>query len=118
MEQFRPSALCNVFFKIITKIIAERLRQVLEDIIHPNQAAFIPHRSIRDNIMINHEVMHYMNLKKGKLGLLMAIKIDLAKAYDRVEWDDLKVITRNMGRKKYLRGRKKLDLKSSKSEIS
>lgn len=113
MEQFRPIALCNVFFKIITKIIAERLGQVLEDIIHPDQAAFIPHRSIRDNIMINHKVMHYMNLKKGKLGL-----IDLAKAYDRVEWDDLKVITRNMGRKKYLRGRKKLDLKSSKSEIS
>lgn len=40
--------------------------------------------------------MHYMNLKKGKLGL-MAIKIDLAKAYDRVEWDDLKVLMRNMG---------------------
>lgn len=92
MEQFRPI----VFFKIITKIIAERLRQVLEDIIHPNLAVFIPHRSIWDNIVINHEVMHYMNLKKGKLGL-MAIKIDLAKAYDRVEWDDLKVITRNMG---------------------
>lgn len=54
VEQFRPIALCNVFFKIITKIIAGRLRQVLADIIHPNQAAFIPHCSNGDNIVINH----------------------------------------------------------------
>lgn len=42
VEQFRPISLCNVFLKIVTKIIANRLRGVLEDIIHPSQAAFVP----------------------------------------------------------------------------
>lgn len=95
-EQFWSIVLCNVFFKIVTKILAGRLRPVLMDIIHPNQSAFIPQRSISDNIIINHEVMHYMNGKKGKSGF-MAIKIDLPKAYDRVEWGTLNVIMRNMG---------------------
>lgn len=85
VEQFRPIALCNVVYKIITKIIAGRLRPLLELIVHPSQAAFVPKRSISDNIIINHELMFYLKNKKGPNGF-MAIKIDLAKAYDRVEW--------------------------------
>lgn len=96
VDQFKMIALCNVFFKAITKIVAERLRPMLMDIIHPNQSAFIPQRSISDNIIINHEIMHYMNDKKGKSDF-MTIKIDLAKASDRVEWGILNVILRNMG---------------------
>lgn len=83
-----PIALCNVILKIITKIIVGRLRNHLYKIIHPSQAAFIPNRAINDNIIINNEVMRYLNLKKGTTGF-MAIKIDLAKAYDRVEWNVL-----------------------------
>lgn len=83
VEQFRPISLCNVFLKIITKILSSRIRPILEHLIHPSQAAFIPQRSINDNIIINHEVMHYMNGKKGSTGF-MAIEIDLAKAYDRL----------------------------------
>lgn len=49
VDQFRPIALCNVVFKLITKIIAGRLRGILDHIIHPCQAAFIPNRSIGDN---------------------------------------------------------------------
>lgn len=85
VDQYRPIALCNVIFKIITKILASRLRNVLDLIIHPSQAAYIPNRSIGDNIIVNYEIMHYMNRKKGKTGF-MTIKIDLAKAYDKVEW--------------------------------
>lgn len=88
VDQYRPIALCNVIFKIITKILATRLRLVLDSIIHPSQAAFIPNRCIGDNIIVNHEIMHYLNSKKGKAGF-MAIKIDLAKAYDKVEWSVL-----------------------------
>lgn len=85
VDQFRPIALCNVVFKLITKIISSRLRTILDHIIHPCQAAFIPNRSIGDNVIINHEVMHFLNKKKGRLGY-MAIKLDLVKAYDRIEW--------------------------------
>lgn len=96
VEQFWWIVLCKVFFKIVTKILAGRLRPVLMDIIHLNQSAFIPQRSISDNIIIDHELMHYMNGKKGKSEFI-AIKIDLAKAYDRVEWGTLNVIMRNIG---------------------
>lgn len=96
VEQFRPISLYNVFLKIITKILSSRIRPILEHLIHPSQAAFIPQRSINDNIIINHEVMHYMNGKKGSTGF-MAIEIDLAKAYDRVEWHILCQILHKFG---------------------
>lgn len=72
VEQFRHISLCNIIYKIITKIIAGRLKGHLDTIIHPSdQTAFVPHRSILDN---NHEVMSYLNSKKGKNGF-MAIKV-------------------------------------------
>lgn len=96
VDHYQPIALCNVILKIITKILASRLRKVLELIIHPCQSAFIPNRSINDNIIVNHEIMYYLNKKKGKRGF-MAIKIDLVKAYDRVEWRVLLQIIRQFG---------------------
>lgn len=96
VEQFRPIALCNIMLKIITKLLATRLRHHLEAIIHPSQSAFIPNRAIGDNIIINHEAMRYMKQKKGRTGF-MAIKIDLAKAYDLVEWIVLGRIMEWMG---------------------
>lgn len=89
VEQFRPIAFCNVSNKTITKILANRLRTVLESIILPNQFAFILGRLINDNSIISHEIMHYMIRKRGEIGS-MAIKIDLAKAYDCVDWNFLK----------------------------
>lgn len=91
VDQFRPIALCNVAYKVVTKILATRLRTVLTQIIHPSQAAFVPNRSIIDNYIINHEIMHYMRTTKGKTGV-MAIKIDMAQAYDMVEWTVLRHI--------------------------
>lgn len=84
VDQFRLIALCNVVYKLITKILAGRLRSLLDLIVHPLQAAFVPKRSILDNIIINQEIMFYLKNIKGSKGF-MAIKVDLAKAYDRVE---------------------------------
>lgn len=84
VEQFRPIALCNVIYKVITKILASRLKPHLHTITHPSQLAFIPSRSLLENCIINHEIMWYLNSRRGKTGYLV-IKVDMMKAYDMVE---------------------------------
>lgn len=64
VSQFRPLGLCNFSYKIISKIIANRLKPLLDICISPNQGAFVPGRCIQDNIVIAHEVYHYLRRKK------------------------------------------------------
>nr|KYP46789.1 Retrovirus-related Pol polyprotein LINE-1 [Cajanus cajan] len=76
----RPIGLCNVSYKILTKILAHHLVQVMESLVHPNQCSFIPQRHRRDNIIIFQEVVHLIRHKSGSKGW-MAIKTDIEKAY-------------------------------------
>jgi hypothetical protein len=85
LRNFRPISLCNVSYKVVTKIIATRLNQVMEHLISPAQASFVPNRHSSDNIIIFQEVVHSMRIKKRGKGW-MAIKIDFEKAYDRLKW--------------------------------
>lgn len=82
MSKFRPISLCNVIYKIVAKAITNRMKQILEALISPNQAAFVPKRLISDNVILGFECIHSLNnRRKGKAGHI-AVKLDMSKAYD------------------------------------
>lgn len=96
-KDFRPISLCNVIMHVISSVIANRLKGILDQVISPNQSAFIPNKLITDNAMIAFEVFHHMRKKKvGKKGFL-ALKLDMSKAYDRVEWPFLRAMCTKLG---------------------
>jgi hypothetical protein len=95
--EFQPINLCNVIYKLISNVLANRLIEVLPHIITANQSAFIPGRLIFYNILAAYETLHSMQTKLwGKVGY-MGFKLDMSKAYDRVEWDFLEVVMRRHG---------------------
>ena len=85
LSNYRPISLCNTVYKIVTKVIVARIHPMLSNLVSPYQMAFVPCRKGADNAIIIQELVHIMSKKKGRGGF-MAIKIDLEKAYDRLEW--------------------------------
>ncbi|XP_024178083.1 uncharacterized protein LOC112184012 [Rosa chinensis] len=97
MSHLRPIALCNVIYKIASKVVANRLKSFLPALISPQQSAFVPNCLISDNTLVASKVAHYMHrLKRGQEGFL-ALKLDISKAYDRLEWSFLRKIMLKMG---------------------
>ena len=84
-------------YKIVSKCLANRIRPFLQEIISPTQSAFIPGRLITDNVLLAYELTHYLNSKRKGINGLAAIKLDMSKAYDRVEWGFLEKIMLQMG---------------------
>ena len=95
-NQFRPISLCNFFYKIISKILVNRIRPLLSKIIDPAQVAFFPNRWITENIVLAQEVIHSFKQMKRKKGCL-GIKLDFHKAYDRMEWKFIEQVLKPLG---------------------
>lgn len=96
-KDFRPISLCNVTYKIISKVLTNKLQGIMQDLITLYQNAFAKGQSITDNILLAHEVLRYIRRhKKGKF-YCAGIKIDLLKAYDKISWDFLHTLLADLG---------------------
>lgn len=82
-EDFRPIALCNTLYKLLTKTIANRLHNLLPLLISEEQTGFVLGRTIYDGIIIAQEAIHLVQTNKEPS---MLIKLDIKKAYDKVDW--------------------------------
>ena len=97
MKELRPILLCNVLSKLVDKVIANHMKDVLYRMISPSRAAFVHGRSITDNILRASEVLHCLKRRtRGRIGDV-ALKLDIIKAYDRVDWGFLLFMLRKMG---------------------
>lgn len=82
MEDFRPISICNTTYKIISKVMENRMKEILSLIISEEQSGFTPGKAIIDGIVIAHEAIHSIKKIKAKK---MIIKLDIKKAYDQVD---------------------------------
>ena len=97
ITKYRPINLSNVVSRIASKVLASRLKVVLPTIISKNHSAFMTNRLILDNILVAFEVMNHTSWKRGGLVGEMALKLDISKMYDIVEWGGLEQIMIRMG---------------------
>jgi Reverse transcriptase (RNA-dependent DNA polymerase) len=94
IQKFRPISLMDCSYKIISKVLTNRLSGIMNNIVDEAQVAFIQGRFILDNVLTAHEIIHYAKIYKQK-GIIL--KIDFEKPYDRVSWPFLKKILLSRG---------------------
>jgi hypothetical protein len=95
IDQYRPIAMANFKFKIISKILADRLASIMPTIISEEQKGFIHGRDIRDCLCIAYEAANFLHNKS--FGGNLALKIDIAKAFDTLDWNFLLKVLRSFG---------------------
>ncbi|XP_062028881.1 uncharacterized protein LOC133744867 [Rosa rugosa] len=91
---FRPIALCNVICRISSKVVANRLKCWLPKIVSPLQSAYVPGRLISDNTLVATDFMH--KLKYQEAGFFF-LKLDISKAYDRLDWSFIHAMLTKLG---------------------
>ncbi|XP_019183220.1 PREDICTED: uncharacterized protein LOC109178127 [Ipomoea nil] len=90
---YRPISLCNFSSKLITKLMVVRMATVLPRVLSPQQSGFVAGRSITDNVLLASEMCHGLSLQNRDI----VLKLDMAKAYDRVSWFFLTSVMRRLG---------------------
>ena len=97
ISQYRPISLSNVLYRVYSKVLANRLKKLLPNIVSEQQSAFMTDCLISDNIMVAFETLHYIrNHSTGSIGF-MALKLDMSKTYDRVAWRYMEKLMKRMG---------------------
>lgn len=89
VNQFRPIGLCNVVYKNISKIFTNRIKGLMIRCISQQQRGFIAGKLIHDNIIVDHEAFHDLKGRTNCKTIKFAMKADMGKAYDHIEWDFL-----------------------------
>ncbi|XP_075074427.1 uncharacterized protein LOC142162026 [Nicotiana tabacum] len=95
IKDYRPIACCSILYKLISKVLAGRIQQIIASVISEAQASFISGRRIADNIILAHMLVKAYTRKN--IFARCMIKIDLQKAYDSVEWSFLEQVLIEMG---------------------
>ena len=86
ISQFRPISLYNTLYKLLSRIIVHRLKPYMAEVINLCQVGLVSRRRTSDNIIIVQKVIRTLISRRGRIGYV-AIKLDLEKAYDRLEWN-------------------------------
>jgi len=96
MKDWRPIALCNVLYKLLSKVLANRLKKILHKCIADSQSAIVPGRSILENALVGIELVNYMKTKTKGKEKSVTLKLDINKAYDKIDWSYLKDVMYKM----------------------
>ena len=80
--EYRLTALCNILYKLISKVLANRLEKILPCVISESQSAFQSNKAILDNILVAFETLHHMKSQKSKKMVFIAMKLDMSVVHD------------------------------------
>ncbi|XP_058749655.1 uncharacterized protein LOC131622635 [Vicia villosa] len=94
LSEYRPICLVWCIYKLLSKVLAARIKKVLGKLVSPNQTAFVPGRNMMDGVVLVSEILDWSKRFKKSCFLL---KIDFEMAYDSVSWDYLRFVLKEMG---------------------
>lgn len=95
LGEYRVVACCIVMYKCITKVLTNRMKRFVNQVISLNQYAFLPGRYIQDNILLPYEILHGSHMNTGKARC--AAKVNLRKAYETVRWESIEYVLGRIG---------------------
>lgn len=97
ITEFCPISLCKSCIKFGPNSLANRLKPVLTSVISLTPSAFVSSRLITDNVLVAYEVNHFIHCHSWGKRAYMALKLDVSKAYDKIEWCFLEKVLIKLG---------------------